>query len=373
MSSLNLADIADEIRELYQPNAAEELPYVGLEHIEQQTLRLAGRGKSSDTLSTKRRFRTGDVLFGTLRPYFRKVILADDGGVCSTDIAVLRPKSGVSGRFLQYLIASDEFIKFATGTSNGTRMPRAKWSIVSEYPLPDTYNEVFQEKVGSVLGAYDDLIQNNLKRIDKLEQMARLLLHSSNKAELNEVTLAASTSLIGRGISPAYDEAGLSIVINQRCIRGQKIDLTAARRQSKSIPQNKLILQGDILINSTGVGTLGRVAQVYDKPNNITVDSHVTIVRPNSTVDTFYFGAAVMERQSEFERLGIGATGQTELGREAIGRVVLLLPKLEIQKAVGEKIKSIRELTYNLQLANLKLRETRDLLLPRALAGDIEV
>ena len=86
---------ASLIRESYVPTKNESLPYLGLEHIEQNTLRLSSIGKSSNVISQKFKFQKDDILFGKLRPYFRKVIRPNFEGICSTDIFVVRAKKGI--------------------------------------------------------------------------------------------------------------------------------------------------------------------------------------------------------------------------------------------------------------------------------------
>lgn len=276
-----------------------------------------------------------------------------------------------SPKYISYYLKSDLGVHEIKSRIVGTSQPKLALFRIKDIPLPETPIEQ-QVRVAGILSAYDDLIENNSKRIEKLEAMARLLFRDSHQKAF-ETPVSQVTSLIGRGISPKYDDNGDSLVINQRCIREQKIDMTVARRQSKQIPDAKLIKDGDVLINSTGVGTLGRVAQVFGEYENTTVDSHVSIVRPGDLVDPYFFGAAMLDKQEEFERLGTGATGQTELGRESIGRVRILLPPLEVQRQIGGKIKLIRNLVNNLQNKNLNLAQARDLLLPRLMSGEIEL
>jgi len=83
-----LKEVAELRKVQYQPNG-EDLPYIGLEHIEQQTLRLNGIGSSKNVISNKYKFISGDILYGKLRPYFRKVYMPKFSGVCSTDIYVI--------------------------------------------------------------------------------------------------------------------------------------------------------------------------------------------------------------------------------------------------------------------------------------------
>ena len=171
---VKIKDIANEHRDAYSPSTAEDIPYIGLEHIEQQTLRLSGIGKSSDVMSQKKRFVIGDVLYGSLRPYFRKVYKPKFNGICSTDITVLKSKSNCNNSYLFYLIASPEFISKASGAGTGTKMPRAGWKVVKDFifDIPDLPT---QSRIASVLSAYDDLIENNEKRIKILEEMAQRL------------------------------------------------------------------------------------------------------------------------------------------------------------------------------------------------------
>lgn len=169
-----LSDKAYEVRDLYEPNPNDNISYIGLEHIEQQSLRITGIGQSSVTISSKKSFKRNDILFGSLRPYFRKVVRPKFDGVCSTDITVIRAKPKTNQTFLHYFVAAQAFIDYATNISNGTRMPRANWNVLSKSewlfpPLP------IQHKIAATLSAYDDLIENNLRRIKIMEEMAQNL------------------------------------------------------------------------------------------------------------------------------------------------------------------------------------------------------
>ena len=151
--------------------------YIGLEHIGEGKLALTGRGVATDVSSTKSRFQQGDILFGKLRPYFRKVVRAPEDGLCSTDIWVVRAEEGVDQDYLHYCMASKEFVDFATSGSEGTRMPRANWAYVSEYticvpPLPE------QRAIAHVLGTLDDKIELNRRMNETLEEMAGALFKS---------------------------------------------------------------------------------------------------------------------------------------------------------------------------------------------------
>lgn len=136
-------------------------------------------------------------------------------------------------------------------------------------------------------------------------------------------------------------------VINQRCIRDFKIDFDLIRYHNlneKNIAEEKFLRKFDVLVNSTGVGTLGRVAQYLGDSTLRTVDSHVTIVRPIKSINPIYFGYAVKNKQSYIEALGEGSTGQTELSRTRLGNeIVINLPSLEEQELISKALLSLDE------------------------------
>jgi type I restriction enzyme S subunit len=84
-------------------------------------------GTAASVSSTKAKFECGDILFGKLRPYFHKVVVAPFDGVCSTDVLVLVPSSEDLAGFSLASAASDFVVERVTAASEGTRMPRTSW------------------------------------------------------------------------------------------------------------------------------------------------------------------------------------------------------------------------------------------------------
>ena len=121
------------------------------------------------------------------------------------------------------------------------------------------------------------------------------------------------STLIKRGSAPAYVEDGGILVLNQKCIRDQRINVSLGRRTDptkKKVHQERLLQEFDVLVNSTGVGTLGRVAQVMGLSETATVDSHITIVRANpDLVDPHYLGLCLRALQADIESMAEGSTG----------------------------------------------------------------
>ncbi len=170
-AEMRFGDCATLIRDHVDPSdVPDDTPYVGLSHIPKNQLLVPNHGVAGDVTSVKSRFRRDDILFGGLRPYFRKVALARYDGICSTDIWVVRAQNGLDHQFLFYQMATQHFADYASQGSEGTKMPRAKWDHVSEYRLNIPCLDD-QRRVARILGEIDDKIQLNHKMALTLEQM----------------------------------------------------------------------------------------------------------------------------------------------------------------------------------------------------------
>ena len=175
--TMSFSDAAVLVKEKIEPSYAKGMRYIGLKHIKPNSLDLSGHGYAEDVASSKTMFKKGDILFGKLRPYFRKVIRAPFDGICSTDIWVIRSKKHVDQIFLYYWVASQEFVDGATRGSEGTIMPRAKWDYIRRFKTPiSDKNE--QVAIGQVLKSLDDKIESNRQMSETLEETASTLFKS---------------------------------------------------------------------------------------------------------------------------------------------------------------------------------------------------
>lgn len=169
VTQLTFGECATLVRDTVDPlDMPSDMPYVGLGHIPRNRLAVASHGVASDVTSTKTRFRHGDILFGGLRPYFRKVARAQYDGICSTDIWVVRARTGVDQEYLFYQMANQRFVDHASAGSEGTRMPRAKWDHVAQYNvvLPRMAE---QRRIARILDVMDQKINLNRRMIMTLD------------------------------------------------------------------------------------------------------------------------------------------------------------------------------------------------------------
>ncbi|KZN41036.1 restriction endonuclease subunit S [Pseudoalteromonas luteoviolacea] len=188
--------------------------------------------------------------------------------------------------------------------------------------------------------------------------------------------LSEVTTELRRGISPKYTEEGGIQVINQKCIRNHEINFLLCRRNNPELRKvaGRELLIGDVLVNSTGVGTLGRVAQVHNLPEPTVVDSHVTVVRPNiDKIMTYTFGQLMLANERRIEALGEGSTGQTELSRKILSEQKVLLPPVSIATKIEGTFKSYADKQVSNRAQISCLEKLRDTLLPKLISGELQL
>ena len=281
-------------------------------------------------------------------------------------------------RFLCYLINSMDLSGYVTGSAQ-PKLSQANLNAIT-LSLPTL---VEQKRIVEYLYMLDQKIDVNRQINDNLMQQAVTIFKSwfveyspfdgIEPKEWETVNLEKITSLISRGIAPKYSDNSDQIVINQKCIRNHMIDLSQARTHTPKVINEKWLRFGDLLINSTGDGTLGRAAQVWFQPQNITVDSHVTVVRPAKENLIFYIGLWGVLHEREIESLHTGSTGQTELPKERVKALELHLPDNGTLDRFNTLIAPMAAAIVSKQNENNKLATLRDALLPKLMSGEIDV
>lgn len=125
----------------------------------------------------KRIVRHGDTILATVRPNLRSFLFIknpEDNSIVSTGFAVLRAKAKVDPRYIYYAITEKRFTQYLTNNTKGTSYPAVDSDTILRGEIPN-YDFHTQRRIASILSAYDDLIENNRRRIQLLEQAARLL------------------------------------------------------------------------------------------------------------------------------------------------------------------------------------------------------
>jgi type I restriction enzyme S subunit len=184
-----LGEVAEDIRRSVSVGKVDpETPYVGLEHIPRKSMALSEWGKAEEVQSSKLAFKQGEILFGKIRPYFHKVCVAPVDGVCSTDAIVIVPKESQLFSLVLSVVFSEDFVAHATQTSQGTKMPRANWNVLTQYPViipPDDMLSQFNAIVLDIVQLQRNLVFRNRN----LRQTRDLLLPRLISGQLDVETI----------------------------------------------------------------------------------------------------------------------------------------------------------------------------------------
>ncbi len=173
------------------------------------------------------------------------------------------------------------------------------------------------------------------------------------------------TSLMTKGIAPKYINEindNTVIVLNQKCNKNFIISLEQSRLNDctkKKIPIEKMLKRYDVLINSTGTGTAGRVAQLFNVTKPMTIDGHMILMRPTNEIESIFYGYALKAHQTEIELLAEGSTGQTEINRKRLGSEIMISFPTDIneQKKISNFLYQIDQKIWNNQQINNNLEQ----------------
>ena len=315
------------------------------------------------------------VIVGRVGAYCGSVYYEPGQCWVSDNAIVARSVNGSNINYIYYLLKNLKLNDHHIGSGQPLLTQGILNSIESNVALPIT-----QGKIAEVLRILDNKIKQNEKINNNLLQQASSIFKAwfidpdiSEHEDWQMVTLEDITSLVTRGIAPKYSDESDQIVINQKCIRDHMLDLSPARKHLPKKINEKWLKKGDLLINSTGQGTLGRAAQIWFDPVNMTVDSHVTIVRPKNEKLIYYIGIWGILHEREIESLHTGSTGQTELPRDRVKGLELLLPDENALDQFNSVVKPITEFIISNQNENIRLADLRDSLLPKLMSGEIDI
>lgn len=311
--------------------SSENYKCIELEHLSQGSGILLGFAYSQDLKSQKSIFEKGDVLFGKLRPYLRKYLLADFDGVCTTEIWVLKSEKETSSRFLYQLVQSDKIIE-AANLSTGTKMPRAEWKTVSETKIPIP-TKAEQTAIATALSDADALISSlstliAKKRMIKQGAMQQLL----QPKEGWEVKILGEASEIARGGSPRPIEEYLTnqtdginwIKIGDVGKGAKYIKTTDEKIKPEGISRSRYVKEGDFLLSNSM--SFGRPYIL--KTNGCIHDGWLVIqnYQDNFDSDFLYYVLGSEFVLNQYKAMASGSS-VLNLNKEIVKRVYINCPK----------------------------------------------
>ena len=256
----------------------DNLVCIELEHIVPERGVLNGNTYAQNKHSLKNTFCKGYILFGKLRPYLGKYYHADQKGVCSTEIWVIRNHNTIDNNFLFQLDKGKRFIQSAQDSAFGTKMPRAEWQKVEKekFVIPTSFRE--QSRIAEILMQWDKAIELQEKLIEAYQKSKKYYLNKmfpkkgSNVPEIRFPGFTAPweqrkveniADIMGGNAwkSQDYDEFGDYLVITIANVKGDiSIDDTIGNKIKSSASNPYVLKTGDILISLTG--NVGRVSKM---------------------------------------------------------------------------------------------------------------
>ncbi len=268
-------------------------------------------------------------------------------------------------------------VEYLKSLGIGATYPELSSSRLKEIQIP-VPSLPTQRRIASILSAYDDLIENNLKRIKLLEEKAfvsyKLLVNSEKLIEGKVGDLADVKS--GYAFkSRDWSDEGFP-VIKIKNIGNNDIDLIGCSFIPENIAEaaNKFKLNaGDLLIAMTGA-TVGKIGMMPKTETSFYLNQRVGIFKPkiqNAELFLFCFFNEPSAKNA-VESLASGAA-QPNISGSQLESIKLFYPKFETVLEFGNSIKSHFQMIWNLKEQNTKLREARDILLPKLMNGQIEV
>lgn len=181
-----LGEIVQPSRERALPEESSDMRYVGLEHIEPQTMRRTGHGYAYETRSSSVRFSKEDVLYGKMRPYLNKVWVAEFDGICSAEFLVFPRRDSLNSLFLAMRLNAEDFVTFANRQVSGER-PRVDFNKLSGFPIllpPIVEQNRIVAKLNTALSGVERAEKAARRAQERLQRYRAAVLHAAVTGEL---------------------------------------------------------------------------------------------------------------------------------------------------------------------------------------------
>jgi type I restriction enzyme S subunit len=363
----------------------------------------------------KKAIQKEDILFSEIRPINKRFAFVDedcDEYVVSTKFMVLRSNDDVIPKYLYHYLKCDSTLKNLQreAESRSGTFPQITFDAISYFSIPIPSKKE-QERISAFIDNIEKQIELNQQMNETLEEIAKTLFKSwfidfdpvrakverrstglskeiselfpdsFEDSELGQIPmgfkvgkLQEMAKYLNRGVSPTYVENSGVYLVNQKCIRNGQIDFNLCKQsKEKSSMDERYLEKYDILLNSMGVGTLGRVSMFHKFDKKITADALVTIIKGDSVGSSFFIYYFLERMEKYLNTISVGSTGQTSLKKEDILDLQMIIPPKKLLDEFGSQLSIYAEKKYLNTQESLILTDLRDTLLPKLISGELKV
>ena len=377
----------------------DEIDYIDISSVGTGTLSGTSRIKLKDAPSrAKRLVDHGDTILATVRPNLRSFLFIKNptpNTVASTGFAVLRAKDIIDQRYLYYSVTLQSFTDYLSANVKGAAYPAVDTEAIARgtINLPALTT---QQKIASILSAYDDLIENNNRRIKILEEMAQAIYrewfvnfrfpgHEKVKMVRSKLGMMPEGWEVKKlsdivETQYGYTESAVEEKIGPKFLRGTDIN-KASFVDWDQVPYCKIneddylkykLRKGDILI--IRMADPGKVGIVEKDIDAIFASYLIRLNIVSVEILPYYLFHFLLS--DCYQNYIIGAsTGTTRKSASAgvVTSIDILIPPRKLLTVFESQVSMIRSQMNVFLDKNINLRKTRDLLLPKLISGEIDV
>lgn len=365
-----------------------EIEYIDISSVGIGQLLSITKINSSDAPGrAKRLVKVGDTILSTVRPNRKSYLFIKETKpnlVISTGFAVLRPKPILNSRFLYQNINLQSFTDFLSNNAKGAAYPAIDVDTVKRASIyfPKL---ITQQKIASILSAYDDLIENNNKRIKILEGIGKNLflqltkVINNNEIELSEILKLKSgyafkskdfgkvkTNNIVVRMGNFYPGGGLQFEDNMMFLENNG-------------PQKYLLNNGDLVMVLSDVtrdgriiGNVGFIPQ-NDMVNNYYLNQRVSKIETKKENLIFLYELFNSKKFKDYCLSRANSATVLNLSNSHIYSYKVAMPNISELTRFNSSIEPIMKLIQNLIQKNKILKTTKNLLLPKLISGDLDI
>jgi type I restriction enzyme S subunit len=341
-NSYRFDQIAENLTVRVEPGDTDLERYVGLEHLDPETLKIRRWGTPSDVIGQKLRFWKGDIIYGKRRAYQRKLAVADFEGICSAHTMVLRAKPDVClPELLPFFMQSETFHQRALKISVGSLSPTINWSALArqEFFLPSLDE---QRRIANLLWAADDSITEYANAIVALEKLKiaywqEIKINGNYQlVRLKEITEIATGSTPNRGMGSYWKNGSIPWLptqkVNEKIIHQAEEFITEKAFKECSM---KLFKASSILVALYGEGkTRGSVAYLTFES---CVNQAFAAIKPTEKVNGWFLYHCLDNSYIELRAFSQGSS-QKNLNTQLLGQFKIPLPSIKEQETIAEML-----------------------------------